>query len=356
MTTQTQPALPTQTQQAPTAATQQPGAPTDFQQLLDKPHTSKPMEFVPFGANDRVKLTVEIVQKLIAVRTKTGKTCSDRDAIRFMMMCQSKRLNPFEGDAYLIGYDTQDGPQFSLVTAHQTYLKRAEVHPEYDGMESGVILLQQDGTTSDRKGDFHLPDEQVVGAWATVHFKNRKHPTERRGRMARFAKNFGVWRDDAAGMLVKCVEADALRSSFPSLLGGLYLNDEIDLIKKETDIPIEVDTRRLVEVRGAPHRTDNGPTLEKPIDDGEGTDLGPQKKASEAAATLDHPEMQLERFVLDGGFTFSHFQSWGDGSGVVPTAGSMAGFDDVPSDLAKRILRDKAGLLKGLKMAKDGAK
>src|ERR1700683_4290791 len=41
----------------------------------------KPMEYVPFGSQDKIKLTVAIVQNLICVKTKTGKVCSPQDAI-----------------------------------------------------------------------------------------------------------------------------------------------------------------------------------------------------------------------------------------------------------------------------------
>lgn len=46
--------------------------------------------------------------------------------------------------------------------------------------------------------------------------------------MERFNKGFAQWAVDPAGMICKCAEADALRSSFPTLLGGLYMRDEMD--------------------------------------------------------------------------------------------------------------------------------
>jgi len=67
----------------------------------------------------------------------------------------------------------------------------------------------------------------VVGGWATVYFKNRKQTMHKRIRVKRFQKSWGVWQDDAAGMICKCAEADALRSSFPTMLGGLYLKEEL---------------------------------------------------------------------------------------------------------------------------------
>jgi hypothetical protein len=99
------------------------------------------VEFIPFGSKDAIKLTAAMVRSFIANPTKSGALPDDRQCIRFVMLCKAKRLNPFEGDAFLIGYDNErDGPQFSLITAHQAFLKRAEANDEYDGMKSGVIV------------------------------------------------------------------------------------------------------------------------------------------------------------------------------------------------------------------------
>ena len=193
------------------------------------------VEFVPFGTKDKIQLSIEIVKRLVAVKTKTGKSCSDEDAFKFMLMCQARKLNPFEGDAFLIGYDSQSGPSFSLITAHQAFLKRAELHPEFDGMESGTIVLRN-GEQLDLVGDWHMPNDNILGGWATVFFKNRSHPMKKRVRLARFNKNYGIWRDDPAGMIVKCAEADALRSSFPTMLGGMYISEEMLPHKVEGEI------------------------------------------------------------------------------------------------------------------------
>lgn len=202
--------------------------------VLVQPKAEKEMKFIPYGSPDEIKLSIDIVKRLLCEPTKSGKLCSDRDALRFMMMCQAKRLNPFESDAYLVGYDQQDGAKFSLITAHQAFTKRAELHPEFDGMKSGVIVREKGdggklGPPTEIEGDFYLPEQVVVGGWAEVHFKNRKIPTKRRIRLERFNSGYAQWKVDAAGMICKCAEADALRSSFPTMLGGLYLSDEIQL-------------------------------------------------------------------------------------------------------------------------------
>lgn len=183
------------------------------------------VEITPLGSSTAFKLSVAMVKSMIAVKTKTGQTATDDDCIKFIALCQARRLNPFEGDAYLIGYDTQDGPKFNLITAHQAFLKRAELNPEFDGMKSGVIV-EREGQNVELEGDFHLETDKVVGGWASVHFKNRKVPMVKRVRLKRFQKQFGVWKDDPGGMICKCAEADALRSSFPTMCGGLYLKEE----------------------------------------------------------------------------------------------------------------------------------
>lgn len=186
----------------------------------------KHVEYTPFMAKDVIKLSPRTVISWIAKPTKKGIRCTPEQALRFVMLCKARGLNPWEGDAYLVGYDTQDGPEFNLITAHQAFLKRAEVHPEYDGMESGVIL-RRGQTIVEEEGDFFLPDDILVGGWARVHFKNRSKPMFKRLKLATFDKGFSRWKSDPAGMIVKCAEADALRSAFPNTLGGMYLESEL---------------------------------------------------------------------------------------------------------------------------------
>lgn len=167
-------------------------------------------EYIPFGAVDKINLSIHLVKTLLAVPTKSGVKCSDDEALKFIAMCKAKRMNPYEGDAYLIGYDAKDGAKFSLIAAHQTYLKRAEVHPEFDGMKSGLIIINKaDETMHEVEGDFFRKDlSEVIGGWATVFFKQRKYPMTRKVRLDRFFKPFGVWLDDAAGMICKCFDPE----------------------------------------------------------------------------------------------------------------------------------------------------
>lgn len=206
-----------------TAGTASPPPPTDIAKI---DIADRAIEYVPFLSEQQISLTPRMVIRFMCKPTRSGKRATVEQAVHFCMLCQARGLNPWEGDAYIVGYDTQDGPEFSLITAHQAFLKRAEVHPEYDGMRSGVILKRGDDVVEE-EGDFFLETDTLLGGWAKVLLKNRETPVYKRLRLATFNKGFGRWKIDPAGMIVKCAESDALRSAFPNSLGGMYLEDEM---------------------------------------------------------------------------------------------------------------------------------
>jgi phage recombination protein Bet len=188
----------------------------------------KVITYVPLGGKTSVELTMTMVKKFLCVPTRQGNIASDADIVKFMMLCKARELDPWVGDAYLVGYDSSDGPVFSLITAAQALLKRAEISPEYNGMESGVILAGKDGTITYRDGDLVLDNETLVGGWARCHRKDREHPSFDALKLSTFSTGRSRWEKDPAGMIVKCAESSALRKAFPTQLGGLYSKEEMD--------------------------------------------------------------------------------------------------------------------------------
>lgn len=313
------------------------------------------VEYVPLGCQDPIKLSAQYVLKYVASPTRSGKLPGERDAIKFVLLCRSKRLNPFEGDCYLVGYDSKDGPQFSLITAHQAYLKRAELHPEFDGMESGVVV-DEDGSIKDIEGDFHTDNQKVVGGWARVHFKTRKHPTYRRIRMSTFRKDYGQWNSNSAGMIVKCAEADALRSSFPTMLGGLYMKDEVESgihfpsLPDATAMPPapqQAEQPKLTVVK----ESDEIPGAETPSH----TATMKAAVAAADAALVMTPQAELQDLVLAHGFSLDDFKAWAGKTGQLKDADDLTSFEDLGDGEAKRFLRAQKGLLTQLSAAKGQA-
>ena len=305
------------------------------------------LEFVPYGAKDPIKLSLAIIKQYVAVKTRSGKTCDDSQAMKFMMLCQAQRLNPFVGDAFLVGYDKRekdgsDTPTCSLITAHQAFLKRAEENPNYEGMESGIIIFDTESKTiTEREGDFRLPHENVVGGWAKVYRRGRK-PTYRRLAIAAMKPAYDTpfWNDDKApGQIVKCSEADALRATFPTLLGGMYMDHEMQ------SAAIDVSTVAPSNLVQIAENTEN----EKPEPYVEGQAKG---EPASTVKEVNTPQSELEALIIKAGFTFDQFQTWGVDTGNVPNARELPDFHALDSKTAARLLKAPKGLLTQLAAAK----
>lgn len=238
------------------------------------------VRYKPFAADEELKLNLTIIRNQIAVPAKDKTLPDDRQCIRFLMLCKARKLNPFEGDAFMVPFfDKQsDSYQWSLITAHDAFLKRGELNTDFAGMQSGVVFwppitckpcsgdgfidwdkkkvkceyCNGKGHIDEIEGDI-LPQEviydgervrtKLIGGWARVLFKSQKVPTYRRVALAVFAQPFGRWNIDPAGMIVKCAESDALRSSFPNTLGGLLSQVEMPVQATVTSV-MEVAERR----------------------------------------------------------------------------------------------------------------
>lgn len=289
------------------------------------------IEYIPFGSDTKIKLSIAIVRKTIANATKSGKMPNDAQMLRFIMMCQAQRLNPYAGDAYLIGYDGKNGPEFSLITAHQALLKRAEVNDNFLGMQSGIIIQDSDDKIKEVEGDFLLPDQVLLGAWAKVyHAKRKDFPFYRRQRLERYKKEFGQWLVDPAGMCVKCVEADALRSAFPTMLGGLYISEErslpVDISSTVTDVGAD-------ELGGGNTRSLSAPQSEAE------TAVEKEHVTKQAkAATPSDARTELQTLLDANGIPFNFLKIWADETGAIPNSDSCATIAEMDRAAIGRIM------------------
>lgn len=204
---------------------------------LAKKSDDRGVEFVPFGASEKIRLTAAMVRNFIAVPTKSGAMPSERDCIRFLMLCQGKRANPFEGDCFLIGYDSQQGATFSLVCGLELFLKRAEQSEDYDGYEAGVTVERGDPSTgeimiTERKGSLVFDGEKLVAGWAKVYRKGRTYPVYKIAKFSTYDTGKSRWAKDPGGMICKVALSQALRETFPTALGGLYAQEEMEQVTR----------------------------------------------------------------------------------------------------------------------------
>lgn len=180
---------------------------------------------------NEVKLTPKIVQEYIVGNNDVEITLQEFKL--FTELCKVRKLNPFLQEAYLIKYSNSVPAQ--LVVGKDAILKRAVLNPNYDGMESGVILENNDTLeVIERPGTFVPTNHTLVGGWAKVYVKNRKYPSYTSVNLSEVAqtKKDGTlnsnWAGKPATMVEKVAKVRALREAFVEDLGGMYEAEEVE--------------------------------------------------------------------------------------------------------------------------------
>lgn len=180
---------------------------------------------------NEVKLTPKIVQEYIVGNNDVEITLQEFKL--FTELCKVRKLNPFLQEAYLIKYSNSVPAQ--LVVGKDAILKRAVLNPNYDGMESGVILENEETLEIiERPGTFVPTNHTLVGGWAKVYVKNRKYPSYASVNLSEVAqtKKDGTlnsnWAGKPATMVEKVAKVRALREAFVEDLGGMYEAEEVE--------------------------------------------------------------------------------------------------------------------------------
>lgn len=181
----------------------------------------------------QIKLTPSIVQEYI-VGTDAQITLPEFKF--FTELCKARKLNPFLHEAYCIKYGKNPA---QIVVGKDAILKRAITNPNFNGIESGVIVLTDKNEVIERKGTFHLSTETLVGGWARVYRKNWEYPTYCSVSFDEVAqrKTDGTlnsnWANKGATMVEKVAKVRALRETFIEDLGGMYEAEEAPVEIKE---------------------------------------------------------------------------------------------------------------------------
>lgn len=158
----------------------------------------------------------------------------------FLETCKQYHLNPFTKEAYLIHYDNKNGDTASTIVLGKTcYMKMAEAHPQYDGFEAGVIVMDEAaGELIHREGSIVYQGETLVGGWAKTYRKDRSRPFYEEVNFSEYDTQKSLWVTKPATMIRKVALVHTLREAFPATFGGL-----ID----ESEVPVdaEADFREL---------------------------------------------------------------------------------------------------------------
>lgn len=187
------------------------------------------------SGGQQIELSPAIVKQYLV---SGGGNVTDQEVGLFLKICEAQKLNPFIRESYLVKYGNSPA---SIIVGKDAFTKRAEANPNYKGQKSGIIVVNLKKELEYREGTFYLKDrEELVGGWARVSFKDNKDDVFSSVSLDEYIgkKKDGTinsqWATKPATMIKKVALVQALRDAFPSALGQLYIQDEMDI---DTELP-----------------------------------------------------------------------------------------------------------------------
>lgn len=180
---------------------------------------------------ESVTLTPNMIKKYLV---SGNAEVTDQEVILFLNLCRYQKLNPFLNEAYLVKFKNNQGPDkpAQMIVSKEAFMKRAESHPQYDGLEAGIIV-SRDNELVEIEGAVKLPKDTLVGGWAKVYRKDRTRPVSVKISEAEFNKKQSTWNSMPLTMMRKTSIVNGLREAFPKDLGAMYTEEETPL--KEAD-------------------------------------------------------------------------------------------------------------------------
>lgn len=177
----------------------------------------------------------KVTQDLLLDYLKTmNKGLNEQQTKQFLAVAGTFGLNPWKREVYAVTFKNKDGStDMSIVTGYETYIKRAELNPNYDGFEIEFKGGFKRGkvTKSSKNGSWQVdalvPDGEV-SCICTVYRKDRAHPTREEVFFDEYNKGNDMWIQKPRTMLKKVAIVSAFRKAFPFDFGGMpYTNDEL---------------------------------------------------------------------------------------------------------------------------------
>ncbi len=222
---------------------------------------------------------------------------SDIDLFLFLELCKTKKLNPFTKDVYLIKY-AKDQPA-AMVTAKDTFFRRADAHPQNDGMEAGVVV-RRGAEVIHRPGGMVYAGEILLGGWAVQHRKDRRISTRIEVMLKDYeGKKYNwktkdyeptkMWKGKKATMIEKVAKVQAKREAFPNEFTGMFIPEEMDIGDQHLSAT-PIDTGKIKESKETVTDANYRVVEEKKEEKKE-----PEKKAPKKVAEKKAPEKKEEK-------------------------------------------------------------
>jgi phage recombination protein Bet len=140
---------------------------------------------------------------LETIRQTVCKGATEAQFRMFIEVCKATGLNPFLKEIYY-------APQIGVMASRDGYLRKANDHPQFDGMETRV-----------ERNDQNVPIKATCSVWR----KDRGHPVICEAYYSEYKKASQVWQQYPSAMIAKVAEVLALKRSFA--INGVVTEEEI---------------------------------------------------------------------------------------------------------------------------------
>lgn len=248
------------------------------------------------------RLSVDAAKLLETLRSTVFQKATNEELMALTVVANTYDLNPFLKEIY--AFPAKGGGIVPIVSV-DGWNKMLVRHPEFDGIE---FEFADNG-----QGD-------PYSCTATVHLKNRSHPVRVTEYLDECKRNTDPWNNMPRRMLRNRTLCQAARMAFG--FSGITNEDEAAAI--------------VVESSTSPVPTEPPPKM----------------VAAPSAEKKPSPQAELEALVLQAGYDFNLVQRFGSDSGTITNADTLADWSEIPTEEARRLLRNKTGFLTSLKQLK----
>lgn len=181
-------------------------------------------EMVRYVSTDGGELELtprKVVEELVAPKDRAAMT--PRNVSMVMATCAAMRLNPLAGDCHIGVFKGRP----TIMPSIDYYQRVAASHETFDGMDSGVVVADQNGEMHRRSGAIVPQGWTLAGGWATAYDKGRSHPVDVEVALSEYDQGNTMWEAKPATMIRKVAKAQALRELYPGNFGNTYVTEEM---------------------------------------------------------------------------------------------------------------------------------
>ena len=248
------------------------------------------------------RLNVDQEKMLATLKGTVFQKATNEEMLALVVVANTYDLNPFLKELY--AFPAKGGGIVPIVSV-DGWNKMLIRQPNFDGIE-WEEKDNEDGTP--------------YSMTAIVHVKGRAFPVKTTEYFDECKRNTDPWNNMPRRMLRNRTLCQASRMAFG--ISGVYNDDE---------------AQNVVDVSSTIMPTEP-----------------PPKMIPVANASTVTPQIELESLVTGAGFDFNLVQKFGADSGNITNSDSLANFSEIPTDEAKRLLKNKTGFLNALKALKGG--